>query len=93
MTLVCSLDDDAGLTSVGDSMYLTATVHCYTQHGCFIIPFDIFAFQRVRQEGQVCHDNAMGLLYIIQPLHKQRVRPSCHCMFGKFEMCVHTVFT
>lgn len=59
LVLMCSLQNDAGLTSVGDSMYLTAAVHSYTQQGCFIIPFDIFAFQRVRQEGQVCHNNAM----------------------------------
>lgn len=51
MALVCLLDNDAGLTSGGDSMDLTAAVHSYTQHGCFIIPFDIFAFQHVRQES------------------------------------------
>lgn len=60
-----------GLTSVGDGMYLTAAVHSYTQHGCFIAPIDVFAFKRVRQEGQVCYDNAMGLLYVIQLLHTQ----------------------
>lgn len=49
--LVFSLDDDAGLTSFADSMDLTAAVHSYTQHGGFISPFDIFAFQSVRQEG------------------------------------------
>lgn len=80
--LECWLDDDAELTSVGDGMYLTATVHSYTQHGCFIIPFDIFAFQQVRQEGQVCHNNAMGLLYIIQLLHTQRGRPRYHHTAG-----------
>lgn len=76
-TTLCSPDDDddddRGLTLVGDCVYLTATVHSYTKHSCFIIPFDIFAFQEVRQEGHICHNNAMGLLYIIQPLHTKRV--------------------
>lgn len=92
----CTLGDDAGLTSVWDSMYLTATVYCYTQQSCFIIAFDIFAFQQVRQEGQVCHNNAMGLPYIIQPLHKQIARLSFHDMLGYLEMCLQTcraVFT
>lgn len=70
---LCSPDDNRGLTLVGDCVYLTATVHSYTKHSCFIIPFDIFAFQEVRQEGHVCHNDAMGLLYIIQPLHTKRV--------------------
>lgn len=38
-------------SSFADSMDLTAAVHSYTQHGGFISPFDIFAFQSVRQEG------------------------------------------
>lgn len=69
MALVCSEDNDVVLTSVGDSMYLTAAVYSNTQQGCFIIPFDIFAFQQIRQEREVCHNNAVGLLYIIQLLH------------------------
>lgn len=47
--MACSFDDDddgggAGLTSVGDSMNLTAAVDSYTQHSGFILPFEVFAF-------------------------------------------------
>lgn len=57
-------------------MNLTAAVHSYTQHGCFIIAFDIFVFQRVGQEDQVCYDDAMRLLNIIQLLHKKGLKKS-----------------
>lgn len=88
---MCSMEDDAGLTSLADSMYLTPTVHCYTQHGCFIISLDIFAIQPVRQESEVCNNYAMGLVCIIQPLHKNRkdiikwaFQISLNCIFTLF---------
>lgn len=56
------------LTLDGYSMDLTATVYSYAQHGCFIPPLQTFAFHRVRQEGQIGHNNAMGLPDIIQLL-------------------------
>lgn len=68
-------DDDAGLTAVGDGVDLTAAVHCYTQHGCLIIPFDVSAFHRVGQEGEVRHHDAVRLLDVVELL--QRGQTGC----------------
>lgn len=59
------------LTSVAYSVHLTAAVHSHTQHGCLVVPFEALAFGSVRQEGQIGHHNAVGLLHIVQLLQRQ----------------------
>lgn len=68
----CSADGGAstGLTGVGHGVYLAAAVHSYAQHGRFIVPSEVFAVERVGQEGQVRHHYPVRLLHVVQPLRE-----------------------
>lgn len=69
ITLMMMIDE--GLTSLSDAVHLAAAVHPHTQQGCLAAPL-----HGARQEGQVCDHDAVGLLSVVQPLHKHPLMSS-----------------
>lgn len=50
-------------------MDLTSAVHGDAQQGRLVVPPQVSAVQRVRQEGQVSDHDPVGLPHVVQPLH------------------------
>lgn len=59
-------------TSAGDQVQLAAAVNGHAEQGGLVPCQQLLPAPALRDEGHICHDDAMRLLHVVQPLKSTR---------------------